>query len=338
MSTTRPATVHYRNLVRENAVGIGERENLSDAIRSALGRTHPNGGTYRDNWKHRLAPVPIDAEQKRLVNDLHDDGASVFGTLCSFTPGELQTLIDANAAAGPSAALADTRAPGGNEYLKGVAYWLVVGDHCYIVQHAALRAKAFEEYLTWLLRDETFIVAEGGSIILKGAFDVVAGGNLGDVQSIEIGGLMPDPDRARDDQPAQVEERRRLTERRAFFDRADAILELVFGRVGLDNIKETKPPDADLDVIVNVGYRRRRRQVEIDSGLMNDLAARLRNIDDGEIKVRGKDGEQRGENVWLKVDMPFRRIREGSNLLDLEHTRDTMLEVHRRFLMDDRIG
>lgn len=136
----------------------------------------------------------------------------------------------------------------------------------------------------------------------------------------------------------QAERRRSLTEGRAIFDKAEEILELLFGRVGLDNIKETKPPDADLDVIVNVGYRRRRRKVEIDSGLMNDLATRLRNIDDGEIKVRGKDGEQRGESVWLKVDMPFQRIREGSNLLDLEQTRDTMLEVHRRLLMDNKIG
>ena len=56
----------------------------------------------------------------------------------------------------PSAPVSESIAPQGNEYLKGAAYWLAVGDHCYVVQHSAVRVKAVEEYLTWLLREDAF--------------------------------------------------------------------------------------------------------------------------------------------------------------------------------------
>ena len=190
MSNTRYATVHYRRLDRDDS-GLVDEKMLSSAIRDALDEQHPEGGSYRDNWLHRLMPSPEDNAQKRLVNQVHTDAQTAFGNLCTYTLGELQALIDANEGSSISAAIAETKAPDGSEYLKGMAYWMVVDDHCYIVEQVAVRTKALEEYLTWFLRDATNIVGTTKTITLRAAFDIAAvGGDLDDVRSIEIGGLV----------------------------------------------------------------------------------------------------------------------------------------------------
>lgn len=343
MSDTRRATVHYRRLVREHAA-ISDGMTLSRAIRDALDRRHPSGGIYRTNWIHRLTPSPDDAEQRRLINQVHTDTESAFGNLCAFTPGDLQPLIDANAQPGDSANLAESMAPGDNEYVKGIAYWLAIGDHCYVVQTSAVRAKALEEYLTWFLRDATQTIGPEGSVMLQGAFEAASsGGDLDDIQSIEVGGLVPqtvrDPETAATSTTQtgkEVEERTTLGAKRASFGRARRILDILFGSAEVETILETMPDEASLDVMVNVGYRATRRRV--DRATMNQLATRLRNIDDGEVKVRARNGKLHGNQVWLQETMSFRCVRPNGNLLDLVHAREQLMEVHRRFLHDGKIS
>jgi hypothetical protein len=63
----------------------------------------------------------------------------------------------------------------------------------------------------------------------------------------------------------------------------------------------------------------------------------LRNMAEGEIRVRGRDGEIKGEDARLSQDMIVKKVREASSLLDLEDALKQMLEVHRRFLYDGKI-
>lgn len=95
------------------------------------------------------------------------------------------------------------------------------------------------------------------------------------------------------------------------------------------------PPEAALEVTVNIGYRARKRKFQKE--FMSNLAAGLRNIPDGEIRVIGRDGEIKGDDARLSADMNIRKIRETSSLLDLEDALRQMKEVHRRFLHDGRI-
>ncbi len=326
MSETRRVTVHYRRLVREHAA-ISDGMTLSRAISEALDRQHPDGGSYRTNWTYRLTPSPDDLEQKRLINHIHTDEESAFGNLCAFTPGDLQALIDARAHPGASASLAESIAPGDNEYVKGIAYWLAIGDHCYVVQTSAVRAKTLEEYWTWFLRDATQTIGPESLIILQGAFEAASvGGNLDDIQSIEIGGLVPqtvtDSDAVAGLSPEterEVEERRSLGAKRATFEHAKRILDILLGSASAEKILETVPGEASLEVMVNIGYRATRRRV--DRATMNELATSLRNIEDGELKVRAKSGKLHGNQVWLQEPMSFRCLRPNGNLLDLEHVR-----------------
>ena len=347
MLNKRHATVHYRKLARGADV-LPSGRTLSESIREALYRPHANGRRYIDDWATRVTSSPTNDEQKRLANDLDIDDMSVFGVLCVFTMGDMQALIDANTSPGPSAPLAsvaisETRAPGNNEYIKGIAYWLVVGDHVYIVQHVAVKTKTFEEYLTWLLR-ESGIVSGNESIVLQSDFDISQiGGDLGNVKSVEIGGLVPETltkesqrEDARESVSIEVRRRRSVTAKRAPWPVAKKIIDLVLGSFAASEIVKSIPNNAALDVRLDIGYRTAGRRSS-DSAFMQKVATAVRDLDDGEVKIRSKEGIIQGNEARLHEIMPFNLMHENSTLLDLADVRNKLLTVHQRFLEDDKI-
>ena len=99
--------------------------------------------------------------------------------------------------------------------------------------------------------------------------------------------------------------------------------------VEVERLIAAVPEEAELRVQVNVSYRTSRRGV--DRATLNELATSLRNIDDGEIAVKAKDGRRVGDEVWLQQPMTFQRVNDNGDLLDLEDTRRQLGEVHRRF-------
>jgi hypothetical protein len=240
--------------------------------------------------------------------------------------------------------IAEKAAPDGTEYLHGITYWMVTGDHFYQVQHAALQAKAMEKYFTWLLRDQVKVIGSDHCVQLQAAFDrAQVGDDLGDISSIEIGGLVPEtvrddesPEPVRPGRTVEFLEHATIGDRIAHgFAQARLILVDLLGPMEAQKIIDSVPPQAALEVTVNIGYRAKRRKFQKE--FMGNLAAGLRNIPDGELRVRGKDGEVKGDDARLSHDMNIKRHSDTSSLLDLEDTLRQMKEVHRRFVHDGRI-
>lgn len=345
--TTKRCKIHYRRLRREK--GFFPAESLSATIAKALQQLGPDGRRIGANVRHRLASVPGNEDSQRVVNNHHADEISVFADLCIFSPGKLQavlamaaeehqTLEEALEAFG----VAEQAAPQGSEYLHGISYWLAIGDHVYHIAHSSLPSKALEEYLTWLLRDKAAVIAPDQFVELVSEFDrSQIGGDLGDIRSIEIGGFVPETMREAPVEPSRervvdVEERATIGDRVARgFAAARRILEDMVGSVEAQRIIERVPPDAALEVRVNIGYRATKRRIEKE--FMKNLASGLRNMADGEVRVRSKDGTVKGDDARLSADMGIRRISPLSNLLELEHAREQMIETHRRFLHDGKI-
>lgn len=344
---TKRCRVHYRRL-RRDADQFPTTE-LSVAVASALA-TEAEGGQIGTLPAQRVAEVPGAPEYRRLLLHSHVEAGNTFGTLCLFAPGQQQAFLQLAEAAehgGLEEALRqweirERAAPRGHEYLHGMSYFLAIGDHFYQVQHVALQAKAAEEYLTWLLRDRTRTIPADKYVELKSVFDRAQVG--GDLTSIEIGGLVPEtvvpePMRARrphEEGAVEVLERESLGERSAqTFDKSKRILQELLGEVETDRIIESMPAEAALEVRVNIGYRARKTKLRKE--VMQNLEAGLRNIPDGEIRARGPGGVIKGDDARLSMDMGIKLLSETSSLLDLEHVRDRMLEVHRRFLDDDKL-
>lgn len=335
--TTRPATVHYRRLVSVPSMSSP----LAVAVEQALDAV-VDGGRYRDDWRRRVETLPGDPPQSRFINNVHSDGLTAFGTLCAYTEQQMQALIDTGpAAASADVPVSDAQAPTGSDYLHGIAYWLTIRDHCYVVQHPRVTSKALEQYLTWLLR-RTDVFDNTQTVVLGSHFDLTAvGGDLDEVVSIEIGGLAPetvggdDRDAAVEVTTRDVEERRSLKEIKPPFAKARRVLEGLLGEMEASNFMENMPEGAALDVTVKIGYRSKRRRIE-RSGL-KEVGTQLRNLGDGDVKIRGPSGTIHGNDARLHMNMPFKLIRANGVLLDLEDARTQLRKVHDRFLEDGKI-
>lgn len=352
--TTRRVKIHYRKLIRTG--NVFPAESLRDRIVAAMETQLPNGTRVRERARNRVAEVPGQIGFQRMLNTYHAAGECVFGTVCLLSPGQLQALLKVADDAGVHPNLADVlaqleiaeaAAPKGHEYVHGMSYWMATDDHFYLIQHVTLQAKAMEEYLTWLLRDHTNAIGTGHAVMLQWKFDRAQVGD-DELSSIEVGGLMPQtvrlptPEfsgapRDGDGQTEVVDTRETLGERVAStFDKARQVLVDLIGELETDKIIENMPPEAALDVRVNIGFKSRNRKLRREA--MTNLETGLRNIADGEVIARGKNGEVRGDDARLSMDMGVKRISENSGLLDPAHAFEQMQEVHRRFLHDGKLG
>ena len=340
--------IHYRRLRRDGAnLPSGS---FSELITKALNSPF-DGVTLRDRVELRITASPPENPTHRVTNDLYISDGYVFGNVCSFTPGQMQALLKTAADQPSHASLQDAldayeiqeaRARQGHEYVGGICYWLAIDDHFYQIQHVSLQAKQMEEYFNWLLCERTNVVRGSGFIELMCEFDrQQVGGDLDEISSIEIGGVAPEtiiqpsvetPDTSRIE---EIETTESVGTKAAYFEKAREVLTALLGPVGTQDIMDSMPDEAALEVKVNIGYKSKRRM--LNKEFMGNIASGLRNLPDGEMRVRGKSGEMRGLDVRLSEDMSVKRLSDESGLLDLEHALEQMLEVHRRFVHDGKI-
>lgn len=342
--------IHYRKLRRDNKQ-FPDGTTLRDAIVAAMDAKLANGSRVKQRVSNRLALVPGQEGAQRLLNNYHSADDYAFGTVCLFSPGQLQALLkptgadqtEISADALEQWDIEERAAPTGNEYLHAICYWYATGDHFYLIQHTSLQAKALEEYLTWLLRDQSGTIGGKFCVELKAEFDRDQVGDLSEVKAIEVGGLVPETvhePAAPPPEPGQkiveVEGRETIADQlKASFAKGRQILNDLLGEVEAQKIIDSMPADAALDVTVNIGYRAKKRKLQKE--FMRNLESGLRNIPDGEIKVRDKYGEIKGDDARLSADMSVKKVNDNSSLLDLENVREQMAEVHRRFVHDSKI-
>ncbi len=330
---SRMVTVHYRRFARTGNLLPGQ--SLADAVGQALTSDH-----YAPDWRSRVMPTADNPDVRHFTNNSHVDLGSTFGDLCSFTGDEMQAVISTGQVDTPAVNIADIRAPDGRDYLHGMAYWLLVGDHCYVIQHSSVRTKALESYLAWLLRQSGHI-EQAQEITLQAAFEVEGdAADVGDVTAIEIGGIVPEPSEVMDPDSGGVasrsmEIRRTLEERIAPFHAGRNWLDTLVGSVEADRIMAQIPEGAALKFTLQVGYIELRRQMS--RAALDHLAVALRNLDDGEVRIRGRQGRISGNEARLHMPVRVRLVRANGNLLDFVDAHEKLESVHAAFVEDGRI-
>ena len=330
---TRLVTAHYRKLMRGDDLLLPGRT-LSDAVGQAL-LSDPCAA----DWQRRVMQAPDNADVSRFVNNSHTDMASTFGDLCSFTQNEMQAVIGTGQIATPAVDVADIMAPSGSDYLHGIAYWLLVGDHCYVIQHSSVRTKALESYFTWLLR-KTRLLQSNQQIILQAALDVSTdAADVGDVTGIEIGGIVTDTPEAPQSANAvtshEIPISRSLEERVAPLHAGLSWLKSIFGSTDVDLIMSHIPDGAALKVSLHVGYVAMRRN--LSRRAMEYLSVAARNFDDGEVRIRGRKGNISRNEARLHMAVRVRLLRANGNLLDFIDTQEQLENVHSTFVAEGRV-
>ena len=342
--------IHYRKLSRDGE--IFPAESLSNRINAALDSDGGGGTQVRSSVGHRVTDCPAQPGYQRALNNYSLGDGYDFGTTCLFAPGQMQALLKLAADdAQPDLAavleaydIAEQAAPAGHEYLHGLSYWLALGDHFYQIQSVSLQVGAMEEYLTWLLAEKTSVIGAAQYVVLQAVFDQE---QLGDDEPsfIQVGGIVPETIRnikpepieqvASPAQMVEIDEREKLGGGALGWAKSREILVDLYGAIKAEELINAVPDEASLEVLVSIGYRSKKRKLQ--KGFMKDLAAGLRNLPDGEVTVRTKNGTSKGPDARIFQDMSILKIGDSSGLLSLEDARDQMLEVHRRFLHDGKI-
>lgn len=348
----KPVTVHYRKFTRD---GLFPSLSLEAMIRTAMD-ARIAGTRLSDSYALRVQAAGDDNYfVNTYVAHAGDGTPLVFGDVIHFTKGHLQALFnveDGNAAA---AAVQQMPAPALSEYVHSQMFWMVKGDHVFVIQSMSLKTEQWENYLKWLLSTQTAVLPANLSVILAARFArEMDGGDLDDIQEIVVGGIVAPTTESASDQPGspleQTVERDVTSEggvdagRQTTWAQAKQILStLLGGDANVGSFMSGVPADADLRVEVHIGYKTRKRQVSRVA--LRQLETGLRNLPDSQLQVRAK-GSSRAADGSIRLhhnaSVKLVKAQDGEteqigSLIDPYDALRAMFEAYNTFLANGKI-
>ena len=344
----KPVTIHYRKFSNSADTTLS----LEDMVRSAMNSDVRPGNTIRSRYLERLFEQGTDSYFINTYSDSNESLSFVFGDILHFTKGHLQALCQTADDNAESVPVRQLRAPEQSEYVHSEMFWMVKGDHAFIIQSMSLKTAEFEDYLSWLLKTKTKLMPATSPVTLTSKFDVEeVGGDLEDIQEIIIGGVATQPPTINDPEPKTVERVSEVTQsgqidtgRKTGWATARKILsELLGGDANVASLMQSVPPDAELNVQVHIGFQTKKRK--IDRVALAQLETGLRNIPDSQLQVRAKGGRVGSDgSIRLHHNASIRLIKaqDGENqiigtLLDPTDVLRATVEAYATFLANGKI-
>ena len=329
---TKNVIVHYRKVLEGSRAALGVP--LHRAMKKALEHA-PAKVRLRDDWNLRTEAVG--GGDMRFLNNYEDARGHGFGTFLLFEENAHQALLSGMGRVA-DVSVAQLQPEPGRQFLKGILYWLVVGDHLFCVQSSALRVQALEQHVAWLLSTAQ-VLGSGDTFELVTSFnrpDIA--GDL-DIRHVAVHGRILSPARAAEEAEiveVETESTRSVTSQRArpvSKKRAREILRAIFPDGSrADQLYDQIPEDGELDF--NFDLMLKTKDIEARRRFHRELQRDLRNADDGQVRAVGPDGKMSGEDIRLQAVMPVEVV---GSLLDLADTRRQLLRVYNRFLEDGKI-
>jgi hypothetical protein len=342
----KPVTIHYRKFSRAAHV----QDTLEELVRSAMNTRVDGGVQIKDRYLARLYTLGSDNYFINTYSDGAGSTSHVFGDILHFTKGHLQALCqtaDNNAASVP---VQQMKAPEQSEYVHSQMFWMLKGDHAFVVQSMSLRTAEFEQYLDWLLKTKTTHLVSDHSIILEAKFDEdEVGSDLSDIQEIIVGGVATPaptvPDTEVVEQVREVTQHGQIdTGRKTGWATARRILsELLGGDANVASLMNAVPADAELNVQVHIGYQTKKRK--IDRVALRQLETGLRNLPDSQLQIRAKGARVSADGtIRLHHNASIRLIKtqDGESqiigtLLDPSDVLRAMVEAYSNFVANGKI-
>lgn len=318
-------TVYYRKLDRANCEIPGS--SFETAIANAL-------SAVSDNWRNRSMKTE---KQSTLFTNLFDKipSGGVYGDLCAFSQSQMQALIDTTAdnTEHSSVNVSEMKAPNGQDFLLGMAYWLVIEDHVLLVQGPHLYARQIQEYFDWLLRAATTTISGKAPILLTAVLDASKIGEPGDAQSIEIGGAVASnisPDTA--SRIADTTSFREIVETSEW---AREIFMIIFGETRLAELTRKLPEESQLKAKVTFNCSKLKRNIDVNA--LQGLSGALQDLPHSQVKIRCKQGIITSEDARLHMNMAIKKLNPDGMLLDPDDAIEVLQKVYWRFIEDEKI-
>lgn len=337
--------VHYRRFDAGKADLKGH--SLEELCRSAL-NTAVDKSSLWERPEDRLFDVSGGDGRKIFLNKVADLSSAVFGEMCLAQSRDLQALLNME----PSTVqlsditkavvydLNEREAPRGSQFIRGLAYWMAIGNHVFFVKTHSMTAELVRQYLDWLLKTRTTSLSPEVEFALNAEIDqTMAAGDIGEIRSLRVAGkAAPQMKVTVPDGPAErreVKTSRRIADKFAQMQQAVPLVEALFGKPKADSLVESLGPDEYLAVEATVAVRGRRTaesRAKLQS-IANDIADQS----DAKVEIEGKDGRIVDGDAILRTKMPFHLPHEGSNLLEFDNVADQLQEVYSRFVADGKI-
>ena len=334
--------VHYRRFDAGETVLKGET--LESLCRSALNTAPPERPPLWQRPEDRLFDIGGDDARKIFLNKVADLSSAVFGELCLAQSRDMQALLNLEPATVQLSeltkavvyALDERLAPNGSQFIRGLAYWLAIGNHIFFVKTNSMSPDLIQQYLGWLLKAATPTL----SFTLHAELDrTQTAGDIGDIRSLRLSGkAAPQITVATAAVPGdthEVKTARRVLDKFAQMAQAVDIVGAVFGKEKATSLVESLGPDEYLSVEATVkvrGTRTKESKAKLQS-IANDLA----DLTDAKVQIEGKDGRIKDGDALLRTNVPFNLPHEGSSLLEFDNVADQLQVVYRRFVEDGKI-
>lgn len=345
----KPVTIHYRKFSRPALL----ENTLEQLVRGAMdSQDNPPavGIQVKNRYLSRLQTVGND----NLFINTYADGSGgvplVFGDVLHFTKGHLQALCKTADTSVAFVPVQQMQAPEQSEYVHSQMFWMVKGDHVFVIQSQTLRTEQLEKYLDWLLKTKTAQLAVGHPIVLDARFDAAAlGGDLSDIKEIIVGGVASAPPTAPDNEAppvvSEVTQNSQIdTGRATGWATATAVLRVLLGGdANVEALMKAVPEDAELNVQVHIGYQTKKRKV--DRVAMRQLQTGLRNLPDSQLQIKTKTGTVAVDGtIRLHHNASIRLIKTQvqdsqiiGSLLDPTDVLRAMVEAHTTFVANGKI-
>jgi hypothetical protein len=296
----------------------------------------------------RLFELSTAPGRQLLLNKVADLSSAVFGELCLVQASNLQALLElsaskvqlSNITTAEIFDLTERFAPDGSQFVRGMAYWLAIGDNLFFVKTHSMTSEYLHEYIKWLIRNVEPLRTTAFLFQLKAEFDKSQfSGDIGEIRSLRVSGKMSpqfsvSPPRT-DASPRVVDTVRTVADKIAEFAQAVPVVEALFGKPKAESLLKSLGKDEYLTVEAAVKVRGRRTAES--RAKLRDIASDLADLTEGKVQVEGKDGKVSDGDAILRTRMPFTLAREGSNLLEFDNVADQPQEVYNRFVKDGKI-
>lgn len=339
--------VHYRHFETKDDPRVGG--SFEQMCRHALGTVDENNVSLWERAEDRLRNESDDQGRQVILNKVVDLKSALFGEMCLLQSNGLQTLLElktskvqlSNITLAEIFTLTEKTAPDGSQFIRGLSYWLAIGDHIFFVKTQSMNAALIKEYFDWLLKVRTTTVAMTSETNFQAEFDrTLVGGDVGEITKLRVSGnssrqftVMPSDDAAPDRLVATT---RSVADRAFVLERAKQFADAILGSSKADALVESLGPQEYLSVNASLSVRGRRTVRSRQK--MREIANDLADESDGKVQVEGKDGKVSDSDAILRTRMPFNLAHDGSNLLDFDNVADQLQIVYSRFVHDGKIS
>lgn len=335
--------VHYRRF-EADAAGLNGGT-LESLCRDSLNKDS-GGSKLWARPQDRVFDVGGGDGRKIFLNKVADLSSAVFGEMCLAQAKDLQALLKmeptevelSDLTTATVYDLNEREAPEGSQFIRGLAYWMAIGNHILFVKTHSMTPELVRLYVDWLLKSQGKVIHHQLQVALNAEFDnTMTAGDIGEIRNLRVSGKSAPQAISIAEEPTkrEVKTSRRVADRIAEMQQAVPIISALLGPAKAKSLVDSLGPEEYLAVEASVKVRGRRTEESRKKfqAIANDLA----DESDAKVQIEGKDGEIRDGDAILRTRMPFHLPHEGSSLLEFDNVADQLQEVYARFVKDGKI-